>query len=64
MVLKDKLRNIKAEKGDATNCPQKKKNKQVVGSVVREALALQFELDFFTDCMLGINFDGISMVFV
>eukprot|EP00253_Pinus_taeda_P011474 PITA_11474 len=30
----------------ATNCPQKKKNKQVVGSTVREALASQFELDF------------------
>ena len=30
----------------ATNCPQKKKNKQVVGSTVREALTSQFELDF------------------
>eukprot|EP00253_Pinus_taeda_P025074 PITA_25074 len=30
----------------ATNCPQKKKNKQVVGSTAREALASQFELDF------------------
>ena len=30
----------------ATNCPQKKKNKSVVGSVAGEALALQFELDF------------------
>ena len=30
----------------ATNCPQKKKNKQVAGSAAREALASQFELDF------------------
>eukprot|EP00253_Pinus_taeda_P006996 PITA_06996 len=30
----------------ATNCPQKKKNKQAVGSVGGEALASQFELDF------------------
>ena len=30
----------------ATNCPQKKKNKKVVGATAREALALQFELDF------------------
>ena len=30
----------------ATNCPQKKKNKQVVGSAVGEALDSQFELDF------------------
>ena len=30
----------------ATNCPQKKKNKQAVGSVAGEALASQFELDF------------------
>ena len=30
----------------ATNCPQKKKNKQAVGSAAREALASQFELDF------------------
>ena len=30
----------------ATNCPQKKKNKQVAGSAVGEALASQFELDF------------------
>eukprot|EP00253_Pinus_taeda_P030443 PITA_30443 len=30
----------------ATNCPQKKKNKQVVGFAVGEALASQFELDF------------------
>ena len=29
-----------------TNCPQKKKNRQVVGSAVGEALASQFELDF------------------
>ena len=30
----------------ATNCPQKKKNKQVAGSAAGEALASQFELDF------------------
>ena len=30
----------------ATNCPQKKKNKQAAGSAAREALASQFELDF------------------
>ena len=30
----------------ATNCPQKKNNKHVVGSTAGEALALQFELDF------------------
>ena len=30
----------------ATNCPQKKKNKKIVGTTSSEALALQFELDF------------------
>ena len=30
----------------ATNCPQKKKNKKVVGAAAGEALASQFELDF------------------
>eukprot|EP00253_Pinus_taeda_P005175 PITA_05175 len=30
----------------ATNCPQKKKNKQAAGSAVGEALASQFEMDF------------------
>ena len=30
----------------ATNCPHKKKNKQVVGSVAGEALASNFELHF------------------
>ena len=30
----------------ATNCPQKKKNKQAARSAVGEALASQFELDF------------------
>eukprot|EP00253_Pinus_taeda_P007797 PITA_07797 len=30
----------------ATNCPQKRKNKQAVGSAAGEALASQFELDF------------------
>eukprot|EP00253_Pinus_taeda_P029453 PITA_29453 len=30
----------------ATNCPQKKKNKQAAGSAAREALASHFELDF------------------
>jgi hypothetical protein len=36
----------------ATNCPQKKKNKMVVGSATGEALVLQFELDFsLVTCM-------------
>jgi hypothetical protein len=30
----------------ATNCPQKRKNKKVVGVTTGEALALQFELEF------------------
>ena len=30
----------------ATNCPQKKKNKQAAGSAAGEALTSQFELDF------------------
>ena len=30
----------------ATNCPQKKENKQVAGSAALEALDSQFELDF------------------
>jgi hypothetical protein len=30
----------------ATNCPQKRKNKKVVGVATGEALASQFELDF------------------
>ena len=30
----------------ATNCPQKKKNKKVVGVAASEALASKFELDF------------------
>ena len=30
----------------ATNCPQKKKNKKVLGSAAGEALASQFELEF------------------
>ena len=46
----------------ATNCSQKKKNKQVVGSSAGEALASQFELDFFIDRMLGFKCDGISVV--
>ena len=38
----------------ATNCPQKKKNKQVVGAAVGEALASQFELDFsLIACMVS-----------
>jgi hypothetical protein len=31
----------------ATNCPQNKKNKNIVGAVASESLASQFELDFF-----------------
>jgi hypothetical protein len=30
----------------ATNCPQKKKNKKVVGATIGEALTSKFELDF------------------
>ena len=42
----------------ATNCPQKKKNKKAVGAVVGEALASQFEIDFFfiaclVSCSMG-----------
>ena len=38
----------------ATNCPQKKKNKKASGSVVGEALASQFELDFsLIACMVS-----------
>ena len=41
----------------ATNCPQKEKNKQAVGSAAGEALA-----GFFADHMLGLKYDGFSMV--
>ena len=38
----------------ATNFPQKKKNKKVVGSTVGEALASQFEIDFsLITCMVS-----------
>ena len=38
----------------ATNCPQKKKNKKVVGASVGEALASQFELEFsLIACMVS-----------
>jgi hypothetical protein len=38
----------------ATNCPQKKKNKKVVGATAGEALASQFELDFsLIACMVS-----------
>ena len=30
----------------ATHCPQKKKNKQAIGSIASEALTSQFDLDF------------------
>ena len=46
----------------ATNCPQKKKNKQAAGSAAGEALASQFELYFFADRMLGLKCDGFSVV--
>lgn len=39
MALKDKLRNIKVENGDATDCLQKKENKQAIESAAGEALA-------------------------
>ena len=38
----------------ATNCPKKKKNKKIVGSVAGEDLASKFELDFsLITCMLS-----------
>ena len=38
----------------ATNCPQKKKNKQAAGAAAGEALASQFELDFsLIACMVS-----------
>ena len=38
----------------ATNCPQKKKNKQAARAVAGEALASQFELDFsLIACMVS-----------
>ena len=38
----------------ATKCPQKNKNKKDVGSIVGEALASQFELDFsLIACMVS-----------
>ena len=38
----------------ATNCPQKKKNKQVAGSATGEALASQFELYFsLIECLVS-----------
>ena len=38
----------------ATNCPQKKKNKQATGAVAGEALASQFKLDFsLIACMVS-----------
>ena len=38
----------------ATNCPQKKKNKQVAGAVVGEALASHFEMYFsLIACMVS-----------
>ena len=38
----------------ATNCPQKKTNKQAAGAAAGEALALQFELDFsLIACMVS-----------
>jgi hypothetical protein len=41
----------------ATNCPQKKKKKKVVGVATGEALASQFELDFsLIACMMSSAF--------
>ena len=38
----------------ATNCPQKKKNKQAAGSIAGEALASKFEMDFsFIACLVS-----------
>ena len=38
----------------ATNCPQKKKNKKVVGAAAGEALASKFELDLsFIACLVS-----------
>jgi hypothetical protein len=41
----------------ATNCPQKKKNKTVVGDATSEALVSQFELDF---CLIACMASGAS----
>ena len=48
-----------------TNCPQKKKNKKVVGSVAGEALALKFELEFSliaSWCQVHLDLCGICIV--
>ena len=42
----------------ATNCPQKKKNKQAVGAAAREALASHFELDFSSISFLVSSYMG------
>eukprot|EP00253_Pinus_taeda_P007531 PITA_07531 len=45
----------------ATNCPQKKKNKQATGSVAGEALASQFELDFsLIACLVSNGFSSMA----
>jgi hypothetical protein len=44
----------------ATNCPQKNKNKKVVGVVAGEALVLQFEIDFsLIACMASIALGSV-----
>ena len=44
----------------ATNCPQKKKNKKVVGVVADEALASEFELDFsLIACLVSITMGSV-----
>ena len=42
----------------ATNCPQKKKNKQAAGTAAGEALASQFELDFLLIACLVSSMTG------
>jgi hypothetical protein len=47
----------------ATNCPQKRKNKTVVGVATGEALVSQFELDFSLIACMAFKCIGIGVVF-
>jgi hypothetical protein len=47
----------------ATNCPQKKKKKKVVGAAAGEALDSQFELDFSLVACMAVKCIGIGVVF-
>jgi hypothetical protein len=43
----------------ATNCPQKRKNKMIVGDATGEALASQFELDFTLIACMASSASGL-----